>query len=542
MLNDLKSGAESVDVGRAEDKVALFGDVEDLRSVLNHLNAGVVAHAGDTSIKVCNPMACKILGLTLDQMIGVTAPDPQWMFLRDDGSPMPLEEYPVSVVLQTKATIENLVVGVNRPVQGDLIWALCNGYPVLDDDGEVQLAVISFIDITDLKKVEAEREKLEAQLRHALKMEAIGRLAGGVAHDFNNILTGINGYAELALMKLNRDDPVYGSVEEIRRGGERAADLTKQLLSFARKQLIEPKVLEPNRVLEQAQKMLERLIGEDIELIFKQADNLRNIRADSGQLNQILVNLAVNSRDAMPAGGRIVIETANVTLERELDPIRGEHVSGDYVMLAVSDTGVGFDETVKAHLFEPFFSTKGPGQGTGLGLSTVYGIVKQNDGFVTVYSEPEHGATFKLYFPAVVDEACPEDEAVDVVFAGGSETILMVEDDDLVRELARQVLSDHGYTVIEAANGDEALLLSRRFSGTINLLLSDVVMPGINGRELFERLRSTRPDLEALFMSGYTEDVIAHHGVLDQGTHFLQKPFTVAGLVGRVSELLSEKA
>ena len=524
--------------GAAAEDVYLFGDVEDLKRVLNHLHSGVVAHAADTAIRVCNPRACSILGLTMDQMIGVSAPDPQWMFVREDGSAMPLEEYPVSVVLQTREKLENLIVGVNRPSQGDLIWAQCNGYPVFDA-GELQLIIITFIDVTEMRKAEQERQNLEAQLRQATKMEAIGRLAGGVAHDFNNILTGILGYAEMLERSLPEGHPARGYAAEIRGGGERAADLTGQLLAFARKQVIEPRVIQPNGVVARSEKMLRRLIGEDVELRVLPGDNLWNVRADPTQLDQVLVNLAINARDAMPSGGRLLIETANVVLDGEAHRMGDEPVSGEFVVLAVSDDGQGMDAETRDRIFEPFFSTKGPGQGTGLGLATVYGIVSQNDGVITVYSEPGHGTTFKLYFPAVREAPPAPAEAATTGTATGSETILLVEDDALVRELARKVLSDQGYTVLEAENADEALLLNRRFSGTIDLLLSDVVMPGLNGRELYERLKVARPQLEALFMSGYTENVVAHHGVLDEGTNFMQKPFTLEGLLARVRALLA---
>ncbi len=531
-----KTGAP--DVGAATDSVYLFGDVEDLERVLNHLDSGVVAHAADTTIRVCNPKACRILGLTMDQMIGVSAPDPQWMFLREDGSVMPLEEYPVSVVLRTRERFENLLVGVNRPAKGDLIWAQCNGYPVFDEQGELQLIIITFIDVTEMREAEADRRRLEAELRQATKMEAIGRLAGGVAHDFNNILTGILGYADMLERALPEGHPARTYASEIRGGGERAADLTGQLLAFARKQVIEPRVIQPNDVIANSEKMLVRLIGEDIELRFVPGDHLWNIKADPSQLDQILVNLAVNARDAMPSGGRLLIETANVVLDDAQHVMGDEPASGEFVVLVVSDEGEGMDAATRERIFEPFFSTKGPGQGTGLGLATVYGIVSQNDGLIAVYSEPGHGTTFKLYFPVAreVPEGTGQPERPSI--GPGSETILLVEDDAMVRELARTILSEHGYTVLEAEHAEEALLLARRFSGSVHLLLSDVVMPGLNGRELYERLRVDRSDLRALFMSGYTENVVAHHGVLDEGTNFMQKPFTLAGLLSRVRELL----
>ena len=531
---DPRTPAGSVD----SDETYVFGDAEDLKQVLNHLQSGVVAHAADTTIRVCNPRACAILGLTMDQMIGVTAPDPMWMFLREDGSVMPLEEYPVSVVLRTRMAFKGLLVGVNRPATDDLIWAQCNGYPVLDAAGELQLVIISFIDVTTMRAAEQEQARLEAQLRQAAKMEAIGRLAGGVAHDFNNILTGILGFSEMLEQALPPDHRAQSYAAEIRGGGERAADLTRQLLAFARKQVIEPRVFRPNEVLARSENLLRRLMGDAIELRFEPGADLWNLRADPSQLDQILVNLAVNGRDAMPGGGRLTFETANVVLEGERHVMDDQPVSGEFVLIAVSDDGDGMDAATRERIFEPFFSTKGPGEGTGLGLATVYGIVSQNGGVITVYSEPGHGTTFKVYLPAVREapEATPEPTATAI--GPGPETILLVEDDEHIRRLAREVLTAKGYTVLEAQDAAEAELLARRYSGTIHLLLSDVVMPGIDGSELFDRLLVTRPALRALFMSGYTESIVASRVALDQGTGFMQKPFTLQCLLTRVREML----
>ena len=516
----------------------VLGGPDDLRSVLDHLQSGVVAHGADTAIRVCNPRACEILGLTMDQMIGVSAPDPQWMFVREDGSVMPLDEYPVSVVLGTQKKVDNLVVGVNRPAQGDRVWARCSGFPVYDEHGQMQLAIITFIDITEQRRAEQERERLEAQLRQATKMEAIGRLAGGVAHDFNNILTGILGYGEMVERSLPPGHAVQAYAAEIRGGAERAAELTRQLLAFARQQVIEPRIIRPHDVIGNCEKLLQRLIGEDILLTFTPGDDLWNVRADPMQLDQVLINLAVNARDAMPSGGRLTIETANIVLDGQRHVLSDEPVSGDFVVIAVSDDGEGMNRETQDRIFEPFFSTKGPGLGTGLGLATVYGIAQQNGGGLTVYSEPGHGTTFKLYLPAVREAVEASAPPASSAVSPGAGTLLLVEDDKLVRELARTVLSNHGYTVLEAVDAEEALLLSRRFGGRIHLLVSDVVMPGLNGHQLHERLKVARPRLEALFMSGYTEKAIAHHGVLEQGTHFMPKPFTLNALLQTVGELV----
>ena len=537
-LDELEGGTSGPEPGQ----VYLAGGIGELRDVLNNINAGIVSHAADTTIRVCNPMACEILGLTMEQMIGTAVPDSQWMFVREDGSEMPIEEYPAIVVLSTKEILRNLVVGVHRPAKDDLVWVLVNGFPVIDGDGELQQAIITFIDITSRTEAIRQKEQLEDQLRQAQKMEAIGRLAGGVAHDFNNILTGIIGYAELTLADLDPSHTSYANIEEIHKSGERAAELTNQLLSFARRQIIAPKVVQANDILATSEKMLKRLIGEDVEFVFLPGKKLHCIRSDPGQVDQILVNLAVNARDAMPTGGKLTIETANINLEGERCPMSGEIRSGQFVMLAVSDIGVGMDGETKKQIFEPFFSTKPKGEGTGLGLATVYGIVKQNGGFLSVYSEVDVGTTFKIYFPAILEEPEPIIKATSTDLPPGTETILLVEDDKVVRELARKILANHSYTVLEACDGKEAELLCRRYSGPIHLLLTDVVMPKMNGLELYERLLSQRPKLLALFMSGYTENVIAHHGILESGTNFLQKPFTIRTLANTVRGALDSES
>ena len=522
-------------------KVYAAGGMSEVWDVLNNVNAGIVAHAADTTIRVCNPMACEILGLSMDQMIGTKVPDPQWKFLREDGTNMPVEEYPASVVISTKKVLRNLVVGVNRPSRKDVAWVLVNGFPSLNGAGELQQAIISFIDVTSWRAAIQEKEALEEQLQQAQKLQAIGQLAGGVAHDFNNILTGIIGYSELALEELATNDPLYGHIEEIHKSGMRGAELTNQLLSFARKQVIAPRVINANDAVGMSEKMLTRLIGENIELRFVPGKNLHSIRCDPGQLDQILVNMAVNARDAMPDGGRLTLETLNVTLENESFPLSAVRRSGEFVMLAISDIGTGMDAEIKQRIFEPFFSTKPKGEGTGLGLSTVYGIVKQNGGFMNVYSEVDVGSTFKIYLPALREE--PESALVPVPPENptGTETILLVEDDTVVRELARKILASHGYTVLEACHAEEALLLLKRYSGEVHILLTDVVMPNMNGLELLKSAQATRPDLEVLFMSGYTANVIFQHGIIESGTNFLRKPFTVQALVAAVRDALDGK-
>jgi len=383
-----------------------------------------------------------------------------------------------------------------------------------------------------------ERKSLERQLLQAQKMEAVGRLAGGVAHDFNNLLTAIMGYTGLLLDGLPTLSPLRPDLEEIRKAADRAAGLTRQLLAFGRKQVLEMRVLDLNELVADMDKLLRRLIGEDIDVVTNLDSALGAVRADAAQLEQVVVNLAVNARDAMPHGGRLMIETRNAELD---DSYAREHAPvqpGRYVMLALSDTGAGMSAETMSHVFEPFFTTKEAGKGTGLGLSTVYGIVKQSGGYVWCYSEPGHGTTFKVYLPRV-DE--PIDRLRVRAAAGpthGSETILLVEDESELRALTRRVLEKHGYTVLDADTAGAGMALERDHTGPIHLLLADVVLPGASGRMLADELLTRRAELKVLFMSGYTEDAIVHRGVLAANTAFIQKPFSAEGLAAKVREVL----
>jgi PAS domain S-box-containing protein len=419
-----------------------------------------------------------------------------------------------------------------------------NTFPFIDLPAGKMTGVVEYVrNITEKKQSEEALRRSEEQLRQAVKMEAVGRLAGGVAHDFNNILTAIIGYSELLLMNLPPGDPQRSEVEDIRQAAERAASLTRQLLAFSRKQVLQPRRLDLNRVVADLDKMLRRIIGEDIDLVTVLGENLGTVQADPGQIEQVVMNLAVNARDAMPQGGKLTLETANVDLDAAYAERHLEVQTGPYVMLAVSDTGSGLDPDSKAHLFEPFFTTKEMGKGTGLGLSTVYGIIKQSGGLIWVYSEPGKGTTFKIYLPRLEGAALATEGARALASSDwGSETILLVEDEDLVRQVARRILERYGYTVLAAASGQEALALSREHAGPIHLMLTDVVMPGMSGQEIREDLQPQRPEMEVLFMSGHTENAIVHHGVLDEGTAFIQKPFKHEVLAHKVREILDNRA
>ncbi len=386
-----------------------------------------------------------------------------------------------------------------------------------------------------------ERKRLEEQNRQLQKMEAVGRVAGGVAHDFNNLLTVISGRTHLLLNRLEAAGQAREDLVLIQKTSERAAGLVKQLLAFSRKQILEPSVLDLNAVVDSIAPLLGRLIGEDIELAVRPGPGLGRVRADQGQLEQVIMNLAVNARDAMPGGGRLTIEAGNVELDERYARSHVGAAPGSYVMLAVSDNGTGMDADTQAHIFEPFFTTKEEGKGTGLGLSTVYGIVKQSGGNIWVYSEPGQGTSFKIYLPRVEE---PADglaaEAPAAPPPRGSETVLLVEDDDEVRGLAREILDAFGYHVLEARRGDEAVAIAVQHAGVIHLLVTDVVMPGMNGREVAEAVARQRPETKVLYLSGYTENAIVHHGIVDRRTAFLQKPFAPDTLARKVREVLDQ--
>jgi two-component system, cell cycle sensor histidine kinase and response regulator CckA len=382
-----------------------------------------------------------------------------------------------------------------------------------------------------------ERLRLEEQFRQAQRMESIGRLAGGVAHDFNNLLTVINGYTEFLLDETPASDSARDALAEIRTAGERASDLTKQLLAFSRQQVIKPAVININTIVTETEVFLRRLIGEDVQLLTRLEPDLGPVQADAGQVQQIIMNLAVNSRDAMPDGGTLLIETGNATLTDEYHATHPQVQPGNYVLLAVTDTGEGMSPDVQARIFEPFFTTKALGKGTGLGLATVYGMVKHSGGWIWVYSEPERGTTFKIYLPQTDKPLTPAGPAI-TPGVRGTETILIVEDQDEVRRLAVTGLSRYGYSAHGVSSGAEALQFCREFPGDIHIVVTDVVMPDMNGREVARQVACLRPESRIVFMSGYTTNVIVHRGILDEDVEYLQKPFTSDSLARKVREVL----
>ncbi|HEX4339723.1 MAG TPA: ATP-binding protein [Polyangiaceae bacterium] len=394
------------------------------------------------------------------------------------------------------------------------------------------------LDMTESKRADEKLKRTEEQLRQSQKMEAIGLLAGGVAHDFNNILSVVLSYSDLLLMGLAANDPTRHELEEIRKAGGRAADLTRRLLMFSRQQVMDPKVLVLNDVLVSMDAMLQRILGADVDLVSLPAPSLGRVRVDRGSIEQVIMNLVVNARDAMPRGGKLTMETCDVTLDEDSAKQTLGLPAGRYVMLAVTDTGTGIDKTLQSRIFEPFFTTKDKGKGTGLGLSMVFGIVQQSGGNVWFYSEMGKGTTFKIYLPRVEDVADTVGKSESPAAPRGHETVLIVEDDDQVRILACTILRKNGYHVLEARNAGEALIHAEQYRGTIHLLLSDVVMPQMSGPELSTRLRALRPDMLVLWMSGYTDDSIVRHGVLESKVAYLQKPITVASLTAKVRAVL----
>src|ERR1700751_5725844 len=497
----------------------------NFRSLVTNAPYGICSCDASGKVLDANPAFLELLGLTsLDDLVGqhiysLYSDTDQWFDLAD--------------FLRSSAPFKGLTAEWKR--KGGSTVVRISGRSVDLGRKEGKVFELFAEDVT-------ERRALEEQLRQSQKMEAVGRLAGGIAHDFNNLLMVISGYSEFLLERLGAEPHLRGPAQEIASAAERASSLTRQLLAFSRKQMLAPRIINLNQIATENLKMLTRMIGEDIDLVLVPGQNLWSVRADAGQIDQVIMNLAVNARDAMPSGGKLTIETANVTLDEEYARIHAPLRAGDYVMVSISDTGGGMDAETQSHIFEPFFTTKGP-KGTGLGLSTVYGIVKQSGGYIWVFSEVGRGTTFKIYLPRVpsVEEPLVQpavSRSQSQKAEPGTETILLVEDEATLRYLARQYLEKQGYKVIEAADGAVAMQIAVAHEGVIHLLLTDVIMPGMNGRELAQRISEIRPNVKVLYMSGYTENVIGTDGTLDAGVRLLQKPFNLRDLKSKVREVL----
>src|SRR5574341_1682227 len=507
---------------RAEER--LRDSERRFRALIEHSAHAIALFGADGTIRYGSPATTRVLGYALEEFVGRSA----FEFVHPEDLALVTER--LAVVRERPGGQVAVRVRVRHR---DGTWRLLEGvFTNLLDDPDVGAIVNNYRDVT-------ESHRLEEQLRQSQKMEAVGRLAGGMAHDFNNILTAIGGFSDLLLHDLPLHDPRREDVEEIRKAAERAAALTQQLLAFSRRQVLQPKVLDLNAVVARTEKLLRRLIGEDITLLTPGEPALWAVRADPGQIEQVLVNLAVNARDAMPQGGTLSIATANAALDQAFADDHQPVTPGEYVMVAVIDTGIGMDAETQAHVFEPFFTTKERGKGTGLGLAMVYGIVKQSGGFIWVTSAPGQGAAFKIYLPRTEEapEAAPDESRAEPS-AGGRETILLAEDEEAVRRVARETLVRNGYSVLQASQGAAALALAEAHGSPIHLLLTDVVMPGMSGRQLADRLSALRPGLKVLYMSGYTDDGIVRQGMLEPGLAYLQKPFRPDALARKVREVL----
>jgi PAS domain S-box-containing protein len=509
-----------------------------LSATLRGIGDGVIATDKFGAVTFINPVAECLTGWSQEAALGRELRE---VFSIIDEKTRKTIESPVTRALKEDVTSRlashTLLVakdGAEKPIED-------SASPIADKQGNVIGVVTVFRDLSEKKQAEEALRESEEQLRQSQKMEAVGQLAGGVAHDFNNLLAVIIGYSDMLLRRSSSalSEDAQRKVEQINEAAHRAAGLTRQLLAFSRKQVLQPKLMDLNTVVGNMDKMLKRVIGEHIEMLTILDPKLGIVKADPGQIEQVLLNLAVNARDAMPAGGKVTIETGTVVLDGQYIQTHQAVEPGPYVMLAVSDTGVGMSAEVRSRIFEPFFTTKDKDKGTGLGLSTVYGIVQQSGGSIWVYSELGQGTTFKVYLPCVDQDADIDEALPATADYRGSETVLLVEDEDVVRQVAYEMLTMNGYSVLQTSNGNEALEVSRQHEGVIDLMVTDVVMPSMGGPELARRLAVTRPEMRVLYMSGYTDDAVFNHGVLQEGTAFLQKPFTSASLGCKLREVIS---
>ena len=509
---------------RKQSETALKESEARFKALHNASFGGIVIHDKGRILE-CNKGLSEITGYAYQELIGMDG----LLLISDD---------------TRQNVIDNIYTGYEKHYEVKGVRKNGEIYPVRLEARNIpyqgkNVRVVEFRDLTDIKRVEKEKENLESQLLQSQKMEAVGKLAGGVAHDFNNMLSVIIGHAGLAMDEMDPAHPLYARLKNIKNAGERSAELTRQLLAFARKQTIAPKALNLNKTVDGMIEMLQRLIGEDIDLGWKPDKDIWLVEMDPSQIDQILVNLCVNARDAIADVGKVTIETVNVKLDASYGMEHAGILPGDYVLLTVSDNGCGMDTTTQAHIFEPFFTTKETGKGTGLGLSTVYGVVKQNNGFINVCTEPGQGCTFEIYFPRHLSgKLCVEDKGRLQPDASGNETILLVEDEPAILEITTKMLDGLGYNVVGAKTPGEAIRFAQKYGGEIHLLLADVVMPEMNGRNLANNILACCPGLKILFMSGYTADVIAHHGVLDEGVNFIQKPFSRQALSMKIRDVL----
>ena len=516
-----------------EAEMALVASEHKYQSIVDNLADALFIHDFHGTIIDMNENACRMHGYQREELMNAS--------LSKILSPVSRERF-ADNVQRLRETGALVLEAVDVRKDGSLIPLEVSAKVVSrEGNGIIQ----SFArDLTERKRAQEEQRRLQEQLQEAQKMEAVGRLAGGIAHDFNNLLTVINGYCEMCLERSQGNDPLRGDLEEIKHASRRAATLTSQLLAFSRRQILQPRILDLGRLVGGMAELLGRLLGEDVQVHTHLAEDLWSVRADPGRIEQVVMNLAVNSRDAMPGGGVLTIETSNVVLDEEYTRQHLEMMKGEYVLLAVSDTGVGMDTATQERIFEPFFTTKEKGKGTGLGLATVYGIVKQSEGFVYCYSEAGKGTTFRLYFPRVAAESeqpAPA-ERKPARAPRGSEVILLVEDDEAVRRVTASILEKGGYTVISERSGAAALQKLSELAERPRLLVTDVVMPGMDGRELALKVSALSPEIRVLFISGYTENAIVHHGVLEEGVEFIAKPFTSGHLLHRVRTVLDRAA
>jgi len=522
---------EKSDQQRERAEAALRESEKEFQKFYDEAPVGY--HELDTKGRITrvNRKELEMLGYTAGEMLG----KPLWNFFVEEDTTRHVTMAKLAGDVSFHDTFERTF----RRKDGTTLPVLVEDRLLRDKNGQIIGIRSTVEDITERRQTQEALRKSEEQLRQWQRVEAIGRLAGGVAHDFNNLLMTIKGCSELLLNAFDRRDPRREEVEEILKAGERATSLTRQLLAFGRRQVLQPQVLDLNSLVINMDKMLRRLIGEDIQLVTVLDQELWSVKVDPGMIEQVIMNLAVNSRDAMPNGGKLTIETANIIHDENY---ASRHISmkpGYYVMVAVSDNGCGMDKETQSHLFEPFFTTKEKGKGTGLGLSTVYGIIKQSGGNIWVYSEPDQGTTFKIYLPRVEKTAAVyKPKASSPPAPGGTETILLVEDEEAVRTMVSKILRNKGYTVLEAAHSEEAFEISERHEGPIHLMVTDVIMPQMSGPELAERLAPRLPEMKVLYMSGYPDNTIVQHGVLEPGTAFLQKPFTLNALESKVREVL----